>query len=74
MSKRSSVNKEDRGVAGRCELKAPAAIAILTIGRWMAKRVRSAYWGVYFAMTDAIRVRCDQEGIGIPYPLRDVPL
>ena len=32
------------------------------------------YWGVYFDLHEAIKVRFDQEGIGIPYPQRDVHL
>ena len=35
--------------------------------------VKSAdYWGVMFAMNEAVKVRFDKEGIGIPYPQRDV--
>jgi small conductance mechanosensitive channel len=30
------------------------------------------YWTVHFALTEAIKVRFDAEGIGIPYPQRDV--
>jgi small conductance mechanosensitive channel len=30
------------------------------------------YWGVYFALTETIKKRFDQEGISIPYPQRDV--
>jgi small conductance mechanosensitive channel len=32
------------------------------------------YWGVYFDMTEAVKVRFDEENIGIPYPQRDVHL
>ncbi len=32
------------------------------------------YWGVYFDLHEAIKVRFDKEGIGIPYPQRDVHL
>jgi small conductance mechanosensitive channel len=32
------------------------------------------YWDVYFSMTEAVKVRFDEEGIGIPYPQRDVHL
>jgi len=43
----------------------------LTVRMW----VNSAdYWGVNFAMTEAVKVRFDQEGIGIPYQQRDVHL
>lgn len=34
----------------------------------------SDYWGVYFAMNEQIKLRFDAEGIGIPYPQRDVHL
>lgn len=30
------------------------------------------YWSVKFALTEAIKIRFDAEGIGIPYPQRDV--
>jgi len=30
------------------------------------------YWGVFFALTEAIKKRFDQSGISIPYPQRDV--
>lgn len=32
------------------------------------------YWGVYFAITEKIKIVFDQEGISIPYPQRDVHL
>ena len=32
----------------------------------------SDYWGVYFALTETIKKRFDQEGISIPFPQRDV--
>ena len=32
----------------------------------------SDYWGVFFALTETIKKRFDQEGISIPYPQRDV--
>lgn len=32
------------------------------------------YWGVFFDMTEAVKLRFDEEGIGIPYPTRDVHL
>lgn len=30
------------------------------------------YWDVYFAMTEAVKLRFDAEGISIPYPQQDV--
>jgi small conductance mechanosensitive channel len=30
------------------------------------------YWGVYFDSTEAVKLRLDEAGIGIPYPQRDV--
>jgi small conductance mechanosensitive channel len=30
------------------------------------------YWGVHFDMTEQVKLRFDQEGIGIPYPQRDI--
>ncbi|MEJ2199638.1 MAG: mechanosensitive ion channel [Desulfuromonadaceae bacterium] len=32
------------------------------------------YWDVYFDLVEAIKARLDQEGIGIPFPQRDVHL
>jgi small conductance mechanosensitive channel len=32
------------------------------------------YWGVFFDATEAVKLRFDEEGIGIPYPQRDVHL
>lgn len=32
------------------------------------------YWGVYFDCTEAVKLRLDEAGIGIPYPQRDVHL
>ncbi len=32
------------------------------------------YWGVYFDTTEAVKLRLDEAGIGIPYPQRDVHL
>ena len=32
------------------------------------------YWNVYFATTEAVKLRMDEAGIGIPYPQRDVHL
>lgn len=34
----------------------------------------SDYWGVYFDTTEAVKLRMDDAGIGIPYPQRDVHL
>lgn len=34
--------------------------------------VSADYWGVFFDTTEAVKVRLDQAGIGIPYPQRDV--
>jgi len=34
----------------------------------------ASYWDVYFDTTEAIKERLDAEGIGIPFPQRDVHL
>jgi len=34
----------------------------------------SDYWDVYFALTEAIKINFDKEGISIPYPQQDVHL
>jgi len=37
--------------------------------------VKSAdYWGVYFDLTEQVKLRFDQEGISIPYPQQDLHL
>jgi len=33
-----------------------------------------SYWDVYFDTLEAVKVRFDQEGIGIPFPQTDVHL
>ncbi|NIQ27361.1 MAG: mechanosensitive ion channel, partial [Gammaproteobacteria bacterium] len=30
------------------------------------------YWGVYWDMTEKVKLRFDEEGISIPYPQRDI--
>ncbi len=32
------------------------------------------YWGVYYAITEKVKIVFDQEGISIPYPQTDVHL
>ena len=32
------------------------------------------YWGVFFDTNEAVKLRFDEVGIGIPYPQRDVHL
>jgi small conductance mechanosensitive channel len=32
----------------------------------------SDYWGVYYALTEKVKLVFDQEGISIPYPQQDV--
>ena len=34
----------------------------------------SDYWDIYFDSTEAVKLRLDEAGIGIPYPQRDVHL
>jgi small conductance mechanosensitive channel len=43
----------------------------ITVRAW-AKA--SDYWGVFFGMTELVKITFDQEGISIPYPQRDVHL
>ncbi|MCB1792690.1 MAG: mechanosensitive ion channel [Gammaproteobacteria bacterium] len=40
-----------------------------TLRMWVSS---SDYWGVYFDTTEIVKLRFDEEGIGIPYPQRDV--
>lgn len=32
------------------------------------------YWGIHFSLTEAVKLRFDEEGISIPFPQRDVHL
>ena len=65
---------------GRILEEPPPTIAILEFGDnsvnfafrpWVKT---AEYWDVYFALTEAIKKRFDEEGITIPYPQRDVHL
>jgi len=40
-----------------------------TVRTWVKA---SDYWGVYFAMTERVKLTFDQEGLSIPYPQSDV--
>ncbi|MEM9742517.1 MAG: mechanosensitive ion channel domain-containing protein [Pseudomonadota bacterium] len=47
-----------------------SAVDIVTRS-WVSK---SDYWGVYFDLTENVKLRFDAEGISIPYPQQDVHL
>ncbi|MCG8426147.1 MAG: mechanosensitive ion channel [Chromatiales bacterium] len=67
------VAKESRALADPEPLVAVAELADSSVNLVVRVWVKSAdYWGVTFAMTEAIKVRFDEEGISIPYPQQDV--
>jgi len=43
----------------------------LVVRVWTSK---DDYWGVKFDATETIKNRFDAEGIGIPFPQRDIPI
>jgi small conductance mechanosensitive channel len=54
---------------------AVSALADSSVNFVVRPWVKSAdYWGVMFDLTEAIKKRCDKEGISVPFPQRDVHL
>ena len=43
----------------------------ITVRVWTKKE---DYWGVFFDMTEKVKIKFDEEGISIPFPQRDVHL
>jgi small conductance mechanosensitive channel len=69
------VSKDARILADPEHQIAVAELADNSVNFIMRVWVESAdYWGVFFDTTEAVKLRLDQAGIGIPYPQRDVHL
>lgn len=67
------ISKEERILRDPAYLVAVAELGADSVNLVMRMWVKSAdYWPVMFAMTEAVKLRLDAEGIGIPYPQRDV--
>ena len=67
------ISKEERVLKDPAPLIAVAELADNSVN--FVVRVwtsTSDYWGVKFAMTETIKNRFDAEGIGIPFPQRDI--
>jgi len=64
---------EDRVLKDPAHMIAVAELGADSVNFTVRLWVKSAdYWGVTFAMNEAVKMRFDQEDIGIPYPQRDV--
>jgi small conductance mechanosensitive channel len=67
------IDGEERILTDPEPLIAVAELADNSVNFVVRVWVNSAdYWGVFFAMNEAVKLRFDEEGIGIPYPQRDV--
>ena len=67
------ISKETRALTDPEPLVAVSELADSSVNLVVRVWVKSAdYWGVTFDMTEAIKLRFDQEGISIPYPQQDV--
>ncbi|MBT8450023.1 MAG: mechanosensitive ion channel [Gammaproteobacteria bacterium] len=64
---------EERILKDPAHMIAVTELAADSVNLVMRMWVKSGdYWPVMFAMTEAVKVRLDKEGIGIPYQQRDV--
>ena len=69
------VNADDRILKDPECLIAVSALADSSVNFNVRPWVKTEdYWGVYFALTEAIKKRFDQEGISFPFPQQDVHL
>jgi len=70
-----TIRKDQRILSNPAPLVAVSELADSSVNLVVRPWVKTAdYWDVYFALTEAMKVRLDQEGIGIPFPQRDVHL
>jgi len=67
------ISKEERILADPAPQVAVAELADSSVNFivrvWTST---SDYWGVKFAVTETVKNRFDAEGIGIPFPQRDI--
>lgn len=69
------VDGDQRVLSDPAPLIAVSELADNSVNFTLRVWVKTAdYWGVFFDATEAIKLRFDEEGIGIPYPQRDVHL
>ena len=67
------INKEDRVLKDPAPLVAVAELADNSVNFVVRVWTKTGdYWGVKFDMTETIKNRFDAEGIGIPFPQRDI--
>lgn len=67
------IARDERILKDPPHLVAVAELADNSVNFVVRLWVKSAdYWEVYFDMNEAIKLRFDEEGIGIPFPQRDV--
>jgi small conductance mechanosensitive channel len=67
------ISKEERVLKDPAPLVAVAELADSSVNFVVRVWTSTAdYWGVKFAMTETIKNRFDAEGIGIPFPQRDI--
>ena len=73
--RKTALDIAGQGRANPASLIAVSELADSSVNFVVRTWVNSAdYWGVYFALTEAIKKRFDQEGISFPYPQQDVHL
>lgn len=67
------VKADDRVLTDPAPVIAVSELADSSVNLVVRPWVKSAdYWDVYFGLTERIKVRFDEEGIGIPYPQMDL--
>jgi small conductance mechanosensitive channel len=67
--------KDERVLKDPAPVVAVSELADNSVNLVMRLWVKSSdYWGVHFDTTEAVKLRLDEAGIGIPYPQRDVHL
>ena len=67
------IGKEERVLTDPAPLVAVAELADNSVNFVVRVWTKTGdYWGVKFDMTETIKNRFDAEGIGIPYPQRDI--
>ncbi len=69
------VAKDDRVLKSPAVQIAVSEMADNSVNLVVRPWVKNAdYWNVYFSLTEAIKLRFDEEGISIPFPQRDLHL
>ena len=71
----SIIEKDERVLKNPEPLIVVGELADSSVNFFVRVWVKSAdYWGVFYDANEAIKLRLDEAGIGIPYPQRDVHL